>query len=79
MFALVSNAIETVIPVSSLAYIAYAHAESDECGAMNDFLAAVRDASHAGAAFCRHSSQRAHPPVCARKPCSSRRGVVVAV
>jgi flavorubredoxin len=32
-------AIETVLPVSRLRYVAYSHFEADECGAMNEFLA----------------------------------------
>jgi flavorubredoxin len=41
MFPLVSNAIESVLPVSSLRWIGFGHVESDECGAMNNFLAAA--------------------------------------
>lgn len=40
-FPAVAAAIETVMPVSDLAYIGYAHCEGDECGAMNMFLEAV--------------------------------------
>jgi flavorubredoxin len=38
LFPLVSEAIGTVIPVSRLRWIAFAHVEADECGAVNDFL-----------------------------------------
>jgi hypothetical protein len=34
------------MPVSDLAYIGYAHAEADECGAMNAFLEVVRGWGH---------------------------------
>jgi flavorubredoxin len=34
-------AIERVLPVASLRYLAYSHFEADECGAMNAFLAAA--------------------------------------
>src|SRR5882757_4730085 len=44
MFGLVSAAIETVLPVSSLRWIGFGHVEADECGAMNSFLAAAPDA-----------------------------------
>ena len=40
-FPAVAAAVETVMPVSDLAYIGYAHCEGDECGAMNMFLEAV--------------------------------------
>lgn len=40
-FPAVAAAIETVMPVTELAYIGYAHCEGDECGAMNLFLEAV--------------------------------------
>ena len=38
MFPLVQAAIESVLPVSSLRYIAFSHYEADECGALNPFL-----------------------------------------
>ncbi len=38
MFALVREAIETVIPINSLRYVGLSHFEADECGALNDFL-----------------------------------------
>jgi flavorubredoxin len=41
MFPMVSAAIETVLPVSSLRWIGFGHVEADECGAMNQFLAAA--------------------------------------
>ena len=39
LFPLVQQAIESVMPVSRLRYIAFSHFEADECGALNDFLA----------------------------------------
>ncbi len=44
MFPLVSQAIATVVPVERLRWITFGHLESDECGAMNLFLAAAPDA-----------------------------------
>src|SRR5881227_2894826 len=44
MFPLVSEAIATVLPIERLRWITFGHLESDECGAMNEFLAAARDA-----------------------------------
>jgi flavorubredoxin len=41
MFPLISEAISSVIPVSSLRYIGFSHYESDECGSLNDFLEAA--------------------------------------
>lgn len=44
LFGLVSEAIETVIPVSTLRYIGFSHFEADECGALNQFLAVAPEA-----------------------------------
>jgi flavorubredoxin len=41
LFPLVKDAIEQVMPVSRLRWIAFAHMEADECGAMNEFLTAA--------------------------------------
>ena len=41
MFPLVSEAIAKIIPVGRLRYIAFSHFEADECGSLNDFLAAA--------------------------------------
>jgi flavorubredoxin len=41
LFPLVSEAIASVIPIESLRYVALSHFEADECGALNDFLAAA--------------------------------------
>ena len=38
MFPLVREAVESVIPASSLSYIAFSHVEADECGALNEWL-----------------------------------------
>jgi len=53
MFPLVSQAIARVIPLSSLRWITFGHVESDECGSMNQFLAAAPHAEVAhGALGC---------------------------
>jgi flavorubredoxin len=44
LFPLVREAIAGVTPVERLAYIGFSHFEADECGALNDFLAAAPDA-----------------------------------
>ena len=44
LFPLVAEAIAKVLPVSSLRYLAFAHFETDECGALNEFLAAAPNA-----------------------------------
>jgi hypothetical protein len=41
LYPFVSGAVSSVLPLADLAYIAYAHFEGDECGAMNLFLEAV--------------------------------------
>lgn len=38
MFELTREAIASVIPVETLRYIGFSHVESDECGALNNFL-----------------------------------------
>jgi flavorubredoxin len=43
-FPLVSEAIRTVMPLERLRYVAFSHFESDECGALNHFLAAAPEA-----------------------------------
>ena len=44
MFPLVSEAIGKVLALKTLRYVAFSHVEADECGALNDFLAAAPDA-----------------------------------
>lgn len=41
MFPLVSEALGRVVPLAKLRYVAFSHVEADECGALNDFLAAA--------------------------------------
>ena len=53
MFPLVSEAIATVMPIERLRWIMFGHFEADECGAMNQFLAAAPNAQVAhGALGC---------------------------
>jgi flavorubredoxin len=53
MFPVVSEAIATVMPVERLRWIMFGHFEADECGAMNQFLAAAPNAQVAhGALGC---------------------------
>lgn len=40
MFPLVREAVASVLPVERLRYIAFSHVEADECGSLNDWLAA---------------------------------------
>jgi flavorubredoxin len=44
MFPLVAEAIATILPLAALRYIAFSHFEADECGSLNDFLAAAPQA-----------------------------------
>ena len=41
MFPLVAEAIARVLPLERLRYVAFSHFEADECGSLNDFLAAA--------------------------------------
>lgn len=41
MFPLVHEAVESVIPTESLRYVALSHVEADECGSLNEWLAAA--------------------------------------
>jgi flavorubredoxin len=53
MFTRVRAAIERVLPVDRLRWITFGHVESDECGAMNEFLAVAPRAEVAhGAVGC---------------------------
>jgi flavorubredoxin len=44
MFPLVSEAVSRVVPVDRLRWITFGHVESDECGSMNEWLAAAPQA-----------------------------------
>jgi len=53
MFPLVREALERVLPLDRLRWLTFGHVESDECGAMNEFLAAAPHAQVAhGAIGC---------------------------
>ena len=41
MFRLVSEAVASLLPVDRLRYISFSHVESDECGSLNEWLAAA--------------------------------------
>jgi len=45
MFPLVAEAIAKVLPLERLRYVAFSHFEADECGSLNDFLAAAPTAA----------------------------------
>jgi len=44
LFPVIREQIETLLPLSSLRYIAFSHVESDECGSLSQFLAASPEA-----------------------------------
>jgi len=44
MFPLVREAVTAVMPVERLRYVAFSHVESDECGSLNEWLAAAPQA-----------------------------------
>ena len=50
LFDSVSEAISTVVPVETLRWITFGHVEADECGSMNQFLAAAprAEVAHGG-------------------------------
>jgi flavorubredoxin len=53
LFPLVSEAVARVVPLADLRWITFGHVEADECGAMNQFLAAAPGATVAhGAIAC---------------------------
>ena len=39
LFALVHEAVASILPVSSLRYVGFSHVEADECGSLNEWLA----------------------------------------
>ena len=45
MFALVREAIAAVMPVERLRHVAFSHTEADECGSLNEWLAAAPNAA----------------------------------
>src|SRR4051794_12450875 len=45
LFPLVSAAVGRLIDIETLRWISFAHVEADECGAMNQFLAAAPHAT----------------------------------
>jgi flavorubredoxin len=51
MFPSVSEAVATVLPLDRLRWITFGHLEADECGAMNEFLAAAPNAQVAHTAI----------------------------
>lgn len=47
MFPLVRRAVEALMPVERLRFVAFSHFEADECGSLNDWLAAAPEAEPA--------------------------------
>lgn len=41
MFPLVREAVASILPIDALRYIAFSHVEADECGSLNEWLAAA--------------------------------------
>jgi flavorubredoxin len=74
LFPLVAEAVATVVPVESLRWITFGHVESDECGAMNMWLAAAPGSQVAhGALGCDISLN----DLCDRPPRSLAEGEVI--
>ncbi len=45
MFPLVHEAVASLMPVAQLRHVAFSHVEADECGSLNDWLAAAPQAA----------------------------------
>ncbi|SFC12936.1 hypothetical protein SAMN05216344_109157 [Polaromonas sp. OV174] len=45
LFALVQEAVASLLPVARLRHVAFSHVEADECGSLNDWLAAAPQSS----------------------------------
>lgn len=45
MFPLVQEAVASILPLERLRYIAFSHVEADECGSLNEWLAAAPQSS----------------------------------
>ncbi len=45
MFPLVREAVASVMPIERLRYVAFSHVEADECGSLNQWLAAAPEAA----------------------------------
>ena len=43
MFPLVREAVESILPVTELRYVGFSHVEADECGSLNEWLAAAEN------------------------------------
>ena len=74
LFPTVSEAVQKVMPLSRLRWIAFAHLEADECGAVNEFLAA---APHAQVAHGALGCQLSLNDQCLRPPRPMRDGEVL--
>jgi flavorubredoxin len=56
MFPLLSDAVAKIIPINKLRWLTFGHFEADECGSMNEWLAAAPQAQLAhGMVGCRLS------------------------
>ena len=56
LFPLVAEAIRRVMPLERLRYIGFSHFEADECGSLNDFLAAAPRAEPLSSAVAKMGS-----------------------
>ena len=74
LFPLVEDAVRRVMPVERLRWIAFAHLEADECGSVNEFLAA---APHAQVAHGELGCMLSLDDHCMRRPRALRDGEVL--
>src|SRR5258706_4192539 len=74
MFPLVSEAVARVLPVEQLRWITFGHVEADECGSMNEWLAAAPRAeiAHGGLGWPVSLHHMGHPPP---PPLADRQGL----
>lgn len=81
LFPAVRKAVSTVLPVETLRYIGFSHVEADECGSLNQFLAAAPNAvpvcSHVAAmTSVNDMADRAPRPLADGEPLSLGKHVV---
>jgi flavorubredoxin len=67
MFPLVSSAVARIVPIESLRWIAFGHVEADECGSMNEWLAAAprAEVAHGATGVMGSLNDLADRPPCA--------------
>ena len=70
MFPLIREAVQSVLPIDRLAWIGFSHFEADECGSLNDWLAAAPRATPVCGKLGAMLSI-AHPGCSSESPCAT--------